>query len=455
MAKEKIGIWGFGIVGKSVLRYIVSDNRAIQIMDKKELSQEEKTLLARYNAEYIDESRVVEFLEYNTHIIPSPGIDFAPYKKYTSKIIAELDLFAQAWKKPIIAITGTVGKTSIVHLFTRLLENSGKKVATGGNIGLAMLDLISKQNNYDLALLELSSFQLEYAKAFMPDIAVITNIFPNHLDRHHTIDQYIQAKTPIFLNQKAKQYTIIPWHLQNLLVPYVNIQKSTQSWIFFSEIIPEQHELVHLRPQDKFYYFTHDQLVKYVKGEATQVISRRNLPSISYPSNWLILGALADLCKLELVSLRIDNLELPEHRLELVAIHNNNYFYNDSKSTIPESTLQAVQNLNAHPVILLVGGVSKGVDRQNFIKDVQKNVKALIFFGAEAQQLSRFCDNKKNACNAYSTLEEAFQAATKVLQPGDQLLLSPAGASFDLFKNYQERGNRFKALVQDWIKKNP
>src|SRR5690606_28349772 len=141
------------------------------------------------------------FLENNSYIIPSPGINVYPYASFAHKWLAELDLFNSEYKKPIIAITGTVGKTSVTHLLDQLLQKYTQRVLTGGNIGIGMLDLLSHPENTDVSLLEVSSFQLELCKSFAPDLAIWTTFSENHLDRHETIDKYFDAKYRILINQ--------------------------------------------------------------------------------------------------------------------------------------------------------------------------------------------------------------------------------------------------------------
>ncbi len=156
---------------------------------------------------------LTNFLEYNDYIIASPGIDLRPYQSYEHKFVTEIDLFCQDWQKPLITITGTVGKTSTTHLLSELLKLAGLRVATGGNIGTGMLDLLNEQTSSDCAVLELSSFQLEYAQHCTPDLAIITNIYPNHLDRHGTYDEYTRAKLRSIQLQTPQQKTLIPLSL--------------------------------------------------------------------------------------------------------------------------------------------------------------------------------------------------------------------------------------------------
>src|SRR5579885_1682266 len=157
---KKIGIWGFGIVGKAALPYLASAQAHITVMDKRSLSAEELNQLTTHNAQFITQDHIHQFLSEHDLILPSPGIDLRPYTQWNHKWIGELDIFYTFWKKPIIAITGTVGKTTTTHILAHVLSKAGKKVALGGNIGTGMLNLL-KQTDADYAVLEISSFQLE------------------------------------------------------------------------------------------------------------------------------------------------------------------------------------------------------------------------------------------------------------------------------------------------------
>src|SRR5579872_6602560 len=165
MKQEKsVGIWGFGIVGKSADNYLLKAGTPVEVLDKRTLTSQEKAFLRERGIPFYGPQDLTAFLERNDAILPSPGIDLRPYAHYRHKWIAELDLFARNYHHPIIAVTGSIGKTSVTHLLSTLLQAHGIQLATGGNIGTAMLDLLA--NPSTMALLEVSSFQLELTKTF-------------------------------------------------------------------------------------------------------------------------------------------------------------------------------------------------------------------------------------------------------------------------------------------------
>ena len=169
---------------------------------------------------------------------------------------------------------------------------------------------------------------------------------------------------------------------------------------------------------------------------------------ISYPANWQIIEAASNILNLKIDNINFDDLNLPDHRLDLVATINGIEFYDDSKSTIGEATLAAVEKLKDRPIILFIGGLSKGVDRSNLIKNLYGKVSQVICFGAEAEKLYSSCQENKIISSAHKTLEDGFQFALKKAQPESRILFSPAGSSYDLFKDYKDRGKKFRELVQ-------
>ena len=174
----KIGVWGLGIVGKSLVQFLKSQGAHVSVLDTC-ISDEQKQLLIQQNITVYDADKLTTFFSDNTYVIPSPGIDVTLFTIDTTKLLSELDLFATFYKKPYIAITGTLGKTSITTLLSQALRTNNNSIFIGGNIGVGCCDAIIDQNCYDYAVLEVSSFQTEKATLFSPQLAIISNIFPN------------------------------------------------------------------------------------------------------------------------------------------------------------------------------------------------------------------------------------------------------------------------------------
>lgn len=410
---KKIGIWGFGKTGQSALSFLSLFSPSLTVLEDKELDPFQKQLLQGHGAQLVTPELTPQFIELNDIIIPSPGINLAPYKDFEEKFVAEVDLFGQWVKKPVIAITGSAGKTSTTTLITQILNLLGKKAVAAGNIGKPMLDVLAEQDQYDYIVLELSSFQLERAKKFAPTISTILNIFPNHLDRHADMQEYLEAKGKLLKYQTEEQYTFLPMH-----------------------------------SMDTFWMLPGQQKVCWV-GNSNYTNIIKELSDITCAENWnIILSILEHLgYEPEQVLAHKDVLTIPAHRVEFVTTKNDIEFYNDSKSTVPEATLHAVSRFPKKSIVLLLGGLSKGADRSLLIKQLPKNVTHIICFGKEAEELHGFCKKMKRESSAHLNLESALKAAIETAKPGDVVLLSPAGSSYDLYKNYEERGNHFKKLL--------
>ncbi len=440
--KQKIGVWGLGVVGKAAIRHFHHYGHMIEVTDKRMPTQEELLFLENHEASFVPPQELSSFLERNERIVPSPGINLTNYYAYEHKWLPELDIFYEYWKKPIIAVTGTIGKTSVVHLLSKIFESLGLAYSTGGNIGTGMLDLLPTQEIVQGALLELSSFQLEKCKTFAPDLAIWTNFYPNHLDRHGSLEEYFKAKYNLLKHQKTHQKALIPWQLKENIESYKNYKAQVY---FFAEVRPL------LQTASPVYFFQDSYIAVYKNGITSNLIATTQLPALSYPVNWLIICAALDILgiPLELCSY-FSALSLPQHRLHCLGTIKGITFYNDSKATIAQATQAAVQQCQGKPINLFLGGISKGVDRKSLITSLKNKVVRIFCFGAEAQALYNECATQEIPAYKHVTLEESFKACIQQAQKDDIVLFSPSGASYDLFAHYEERGERFVSLVKEF-----
>lgn len=395
---KKWGVWGYGIGGVAAVEFLCLYGIKPVVFDAKPLS--EPVIKQLRERGVIIAPSLDFFLQTCDVIIPSPGIDLRGYVQYAHKWLAELDLFMQFAQKPIIAVTGSLGKTTVTHTIGTVLERAGKTVLVGGNIGVGLCSLLNRQEGVDYLVLEVSSFQLEYCTIFRPHVAVWTNFYPNHLDRHGTLDAYFAAKANLLVRQGAADHAIV-WaelyeQLQKLVV-------APRHWITVTE---------NGYAQNRRYV----QAVMDALGVAVTVTESE------------VGGSL-------------------EHRLEFVRQINGIDFYNDSKSTVPQATLAALDRLAGRPIILLLGGLSKGVDRRVLIEQLVGRVKLVICVGAESAQLCAWCALYGIPCEGVPQFDESVKIAYTEGESGDVVLLSPSGSSFDLFSNYQHRGAVFKQLV--------
>ena len=448
--QQTIGIWGFSRVGSAAARYYVRHGMHPGIFDANPLTSEQQTYCQKEKLYVWSPDQLVPFLEQYDLILPSPGIDLRPYQAYAHKWVSEFDLFCHEYKKPIIAITGSIGKTSITHLLSQLLTNVYGTIATGGNIGIGMLDLLTLDDT-KLALLELSSFQLELVQTGSADLAIITNIYPNHLDRHGTLDAYTAAKTRIYKHQTKEQKLLLPYDL----VPTLCTMTAPHGQLYcFIDTPIKQAPALPTGCTGIFFQDTAHTLIYLDAHGHTELMSLENLPPITFAQNWLIIASAAHLLgvDLQLLTTSASRFSLPPHRLEYLGCAQGFTFYNDSKATTISSMLAAVKAVaKKKSVHLFIGGLSKGVDREPAIMELPDKLVHAYCFGAEAESLNGLCIKHDIASSSHATLEDAFSLCMTQLNDGQTVLLSPGGASYDLFVDYEQRGTVFTSLVKNYI----
>ncbi len=424
LKNSTIGIWGFGRVGKASASFMQRYGARVIIYD------DNAAQLAQ--VPYLTVPSVDALFQNSDYVLPSPGIDIRPYYHlYPGRWLCEVDLMETYFHKPIIAITGSVGKTTTTHLLTNLLQKHTIRAVAAGNIGTPMLEMIAKQDTIDMLVLELSSFQLEYAQSFAPYLALWTNLYPNHLDRHGSLENYFAAKLPILKYQK-KQQALVPLSLRESLLT----ECSKQTIAFFT---------TNCNPAATFCLDRDKREIHH--HPSRQALSLDALPPVTFADNWLLIWAAFYLLKIPFNVNHTRTLTSLEHRLEKITEINGVTFYNDSKSTTPTSTLAAVEQFKAQRILLFLGGLSKGIDRTPLIKALQSYKVEVFCFGKEAATIQHMCDSFAIPCTSFDTLQSAFSASIPAFSHHECVLFSPSGSSYDLFTDYQERGTVFKKLV--------
>ncbi|MCK4651245.1 UDP-N-acetylmuramoyl-L-alanine--D-glutamate ligase [Candidatus Babeliales bacterium] len=475
--EKKLGIWGFGVVGKSALKFfsLQFKNCDIGIWDQRRLSNQEINLIKSFNASFFNHINIdlKTFFNRYDHILVSPGIDIKKiigkhYSScYTEKFFCELDIFSDYFEKKTVSITGSLGKTTIITLLHSLSKGIGLKSVIGGNIGTGMLNLIHDQLKTEIAFLELSSFQLEDSKKFSPHIAVCNNFYPNHLDRHISLQDYFFAKFKIFKYQTKVDFALLNadfLFMEQGFVGKINDIKSKKCFVTFDfEKTLNQIKKLKLKSYAIFFVKNNSLFVSiYPFISFICIFNFSFLPEITFKENWAFILAILYLLNIDLQFFEkyflknkhryfIRNYEnVLEHRLEKFVSINGVEFYNDSKATIVEATYSALKILDKkeRPIILILGGLNKGVDRKPFIKKLPliKNLKYVFCFGKKFKDFDLFPQ--------YSSLKQLLIVIIKLSKSGDIVLFSPGGASFDLFDNYRHRGKVFKDLVLSLAKNN-
>lgn len=458
MKKESLtatGIWGYGITGASYIRYCQRTMQTnIHLFDEKALPTETINLLQKQGIATYKPDKRETFLAAVDHIMLSPGIppQHIPDTAHP-KLISELALFSAEWTGTLVGITGTVGKTTITHTLTHLLQRSTHHpVYACGNIGIPMLDILSHNNTAAHAIVELSSFQLMQGLAQPPTLAILTNLYENHLDYHGSMHNYLAAKCNLLRAQTIPWRSLVPLNLLgtiNALLP----DRPPMVWFSLTPPTAAQHAVCHA--DDIGYYLDEEHLIRITHGVSTIQGLLQHIPG-SYLENALIVQTALDILGYAVAPAAWHTIQLPAHRGAMIRTVADITFYNDSKATIPQATLAAVarhQSTNSDaPVVLFWGGVSKGVDRQHATHQLAQRARLMVCFGHEAEQLATWSTQAGGIALWAATVEEALTRYWSCYaQRRDHVIFSPGGASYDLFKNFEERGAYFSQLVQQLL----
>lgn len=414
----------------------LSDNGILQEKYKAELEQ--------YGIPYEEGGHTEDLILAATEIIKSPGIpnDTAIVRLATQKgipVLSEMEFAKRYTNAKMICITGSNGKTTTTSLIYHILKSAGLNVGLGGNIGRSFARQVAEED-FDYYVLELSSFQLENMYSFKADIAILLNITPDHLDRYdHDFQKYVDAKMRIVQNQ-TEEDAFIFWEEDPVVNHEIDKILSKGKQFGFAEhkmadaaAYTENNEIIINTPQS---VFTMDMDLLALEGS-------HNL------YNSLASGITAKLLDITDDNLRqsLSDFQGVEHRLEKVARVRGIQFVNDSKATNVNSCWYALQSMKTK-VVLILGGTDKGNDYMEIEQLVKDKARALVFLGVDNSKLHAFFDGKVEQIADTHSMQDAVQKSYELAQEGDTVLLSPCCASFDLFRNYEDRGNQFKEYVR-------
>ena len=376
-------------------------------------------------------------------VVKSPGIsDAAPIVKQLRingvPVVSEIEFAAQFTSATIIGVTGSNGKTTTTMMVHHILKQAKLEAVIAGNIGESFAKEIKRTPDY--FVLELSSFQLDGIEKFQPHIAVITNITADHLDRYdYKFENYISAKFRIIMNQTKSDYliydaddpvidTYLKTHpIQSILMPF-SLEKSLEQGAHY---------------KDKIITITNQKNTIQMPTSNLALEGKHNI------KNAMAAATVGHLLKIRKETIResLECFQGAEHRLEPVLKINNVHYINDSKATNVNATYFALESMNS-PTVWIVGGVDKGNDYSALYPFVNEKVKAIICLGKDNDKLFENFESMVDIIVETQFMSEAVKIAYKVASGGDRVLLSPACASFDLFKNYEDRGQQFKAAVR-------
>lgn len=444
MSEKLIVILGGGESGVGSAILAQKKGFSVFLSDNGMLRAEHRDTLRAYHIDFEEDGHTEERVLQADEIVKSPGIpDTTPLmQKVLDKgihVISEIEFAGRYTDARMICITGSNGKTTTTSLIYHILKSAGLNVGLGGNIGKSFARQVAEEH-FDYYVLELSSFQLEGVYDFRADIAVLLNITPDHLDRYdHDLQKYVDAKMRIIRNQKVED-----------------------AFIYWIDDPVVTREIEKLQPEATLYPFgagKRDHVTAYTdKGKlivhAKDKVFNMELELLALEGmhnvyNSLASGIVAKLMDISDEQLRtsLSDFKGVPHRLEKVATVRGVQYINDSKATNVNSCWYALQSMRTRTVLIL-GGTDKGNDYSEIEELVLSKARALIFLGKDNRKLHAFFDGKVDVIHDAGSMKEAVDRAYELAEKGDTVLLSPCCASFDLFKNYEDRGDQFREYVR-------
>ena len=446
--KSKVLVVGLGTSGLWTARWLAGQGADVIVTEKKRESELDPDIL-RELLELgvrleVGGHKKETFLDVDT-IILSPGVphDMVLIKSASEKkipVVGELELASRFIDTPIIAVTGTNGKTTVTTFLGRMLENAGFNVFVGGNIGTPLIAYAASEQKADYLVLEVSSFQLDTIHAFSPYISIILNISPDHLDRYPDYEAYIQSKLRLYENQGDGQYLILNRDDQRLS----SVSPSSGvSLLFYGS---EKSEGLHA-------FLEGGRISASLNGSTRQSFSLDAfaLPGSHNQENLLgaVLAGMALGIDATMIQKTINQFKGLPHRLEYVGEVNGVLFYNDSKATNVDAAVRAVTSFD-RSLILIAGGRHKGADYAPLVTAGRGRVKGAVFIG-EAKGLLAESFRDEIPFSFAENMEEAVNRAFSMASKRDAVLLAPACSSFDMFSDYPHRGRVFREAVEGLI----
>jgi UDP-N-acetylmuramoylalanine--D-glutamate ligase len=429
---------GLGATGAAVARYLAARGERVRVID----SRAEPPGLAELRANNPDvavslQSLDERWLEDASRVLLSPGLPYdlplaVAARRRGLAVIGDIELFALAVQAPVLAVTGSNGKSTVTTLASKMLEAQGLRAPAGGNLGPPALDLLAE--DADAYVLEISSFQMETTDSLAPLAATVLNVSADHLDRHGTLEHYaelkeklltaadlavVNADDPLVAAMGARHARVVPFSIKEPLEHgYSIVTRSGERWL-----ARDRQPL--LRSAELGLRGTHNEANALAALALTEPLAKDSGAALE------VLRTFAGL----------------PHRCQRVAEHNGVTYLDDSKGTNVGATLAALNGL-AGPLVLIAGGLSKGQDLAPLAAGARGKVRAAVLIGAAADELERVLE-PVCAIERASSMDEAVARAAALAQPGDSVLLSPACASQDMFRDYRERGERFAQAARE------
>lgn len=446
---RKVAVIGLGVSNLPLLEYLYNKKAQVTVFDERTLEEIPEETINKINTYEFDTffgKNCLENLNGFNVIFRSPScLPTRPeLQKETDRgaiVTTEVEMLMEMCPCKIIGVTGSDGKTTTTSLINAILQHAGYRTFLGGNIGTPLFTKLPEMEPNDIVVLELSSFQLMNMN-ISPDIAVITNITPNHLNIHKDYQEYIDAKKCIFKNQKENGILILNY--DNDITRECS-KEANGKVIFFSSKTKLDNGFI---VDDDIIKECNDGIRKHILN-TDEVILRGNH---NFQNIATALAATKTLVGTDVAIEAIKIFKPVEHRIEFVREIDGVKWYNDSASSSPTRTISGL-NAFKENIILIAGGYDKNLEYEPLAKPVVDKVSTLILIGQTAEKIYDVVknesekENKKININMCDTLEQTIEIAKKSAKKGDVVLFSPASASFDMFKNFADRGNKFKDLV--------
>ena len=447
MDKSKTVILGSGVSGIGAVKLAQEKGLEIFLSDSKNIKSETKKLLSKLEVKYEESGHTENLIKDSNEIIISPGIDLRSLIKSKpslkkKKIISEVEFASRYTNAFIIAVTGTNGKTTTSKLIYHILKNSGFNVGLAGNIGYSFSESIV-ENQFDYYVLEVSSFQLDHIINFRPDISIITNISPDHLDRYdNELENYAEAKFNIIRNQKSSDFFIYNGDcaITTNKINSINSKASAISLHSRKNKNQQNNYLIHHKNKIKSSINNNENMIDITKSSLIGLHNVKNSMAA------IAVSEILNISNKKIIE-SLKTFQNVPHRLEhFLTIHKVKYV-NDSKATNVNATFYALNSFKK-PIVWIVGGVDKGNDYSQLVPLVKSNVKAIICLGSDNDKIISTFSQHCNLIVSTNKMVDAVKSAYDISKQGDIVLLSPACASFDLFENFEQRGNLFKEQVR-------
>ena len=453
---KKVLVFGSGISGEAAAGLLMREGSDIVLYDGND-----KLDADRIKSEILEETQDTEYgrfpgtvsvvlgefpenlLDKLDLVVMSPGVptDLPVVEQMRERDIpvwGEIELAYACGKGDVLAITGTNGKTTTTSLLGEIMKNAKESVFVVGNIGNPYTSIVPQTREDSVIVAEVSSFQLETVHSFRPKVSAILNITPDHLNRHHTMEAYIEAKERITAGQSADDFCVLNYEDEVLR----KFGESVNAQVLYFSSRRKLNRGVYL--DGRTIVCSLDEPVAVCDTDELQILGTHNYENAMAA----VAMAYAYGVPVDVIRKTLKEFRGVEHRIEFVAEKNGVAYYNDSKGTNPDAAIRGIQAMN-RPTVLIGGGYDKESSYDEWIDAFDGKVKKLVLIGATREKIAETARRLGFTDIVMAdTFEEAFDKCVEYAQPGDAVLLSPACASWGMFKNYEERGDKFKELVE-------